>query len=152
MQLAIALNSWKHGRHGPRVQAKAISFIANRMEIQESYNLKCELEPILKDCRNQATPDVTERMLRRWWETYEEWGELPYHFWKIKTELDKEMMVCKKSTISDGDLMILKEMVDENPNIYLDELTLAFIQPLFRLSYQCATRIKNSRVYSQHPY
>ena len=81
MLLSIALNNWKRARHGPRVQAKANSFIVNRIEFLETYsNLegsKISLQPILRDYRNQATPDITELTLRRWWNNYKEWGELP---------------------------------------------------------------------------
>ena len=36
------------------------------------------------------------------------------------------MVGCKKKRISEAELLILKEMVDNNLNLYLDKLTLQF--------------------------
>ena len=45
---------------------------------------------------------------------------------KIKKDLEKKMAGNKNRIISESDLLLLKELVDEDPNIYLDELTLLF--------------------------
>ena len=39
---------------------------------------------------------------------------------KIKKELEKKMYGCKKKKLPDAELLILKQLVDEDPNIYLD--------------------------------
>ena len=41
-------------------------------------------------------------------------------------DLEKKMTGNKNKIISESDLLLLKELVDEDPNIYLDELTLLF--------------------------
>ena len=90
--------------------------------MEEEYILK----PILEECKKNCTPDVRIDTLRRWWYTHEEWGELPYVAQKSKAVLQKKMAGCKKKNTSDTELLLLKELLDENPNIYLDELTIAF--------------------------
>ena len=84
MLVANTLDNWKRQKHSPRLQAKAIVYIATRIELIESYSrtlddFQLSLHPILVDCNNKnATPDVHADTLRRWWNMYEEWGELPY--------------------------------------------------------------------------
>ena len=43
-----------------------------------------------------------------------------------KKEIEKKIAECESKTVSDSNLFLLKELVDEDPNIYLDELTLSF--------------------------
>ena len=43
MLVAISLDNWKRARHSPRVQAKAISYIASKVELVE-MNLRLNLE------------------------------------------------------------------------------------------------------------
>lgn len=74
-----------------RVQAEAITaFTAKRMELLEAYSGsesdKIAPEAMLTDCRKLETLDVAEQTLRRWWEIYEEWGELPHHVYNRKKE------------------------------------------------------------------
>ena len=127
-----ALHAWQHQAHGPRVQGKAISCIANKMLVYETYSDMMDndiptLTDILDDCHTFCTPDVSVSTLRRWWKLYEEWGELPY---KVK-ERQKRMRIqykyaSKNEILDDDDILALKEVVDENPNLYLDELAFLF--------------------------
>ena len=132
MLVANALDNWKRQKHSPRLQAKAIVYIATRIELIESYSrtlddFQLSLHPILVDCNNKnVTPDVHADTLRRWWNMYEGWGELPYAVRDRKVLLDKKLKWCKNKKISNEELMILKGLVDKKPNIYLDELTLEF--------------------------
>ena len=108
--MLLSIDNWNRARHGPRVQAKAISFISQRMELLDTYYNEGDgnmyLQPILRDCREQATPDVAENTLRRWWYIYEEWGDLPHHVCIMKKDIEKRMNVSKKSKISDAELLV----------------------------------------------
>ena len=58
---------------------------------------------------------------------YEEWGELPYKVAQRKKELQKKYKGARKNeSIDDGEILIIKEIVDENPNLYLDEIAFLF--------------------------
>jgi len=82
MLFASAVANCKRARHGPRTQAKTIECISLKIKCAEIYAERDEdfelvLQPILRDCHENVTPDVHVDALRRWWNTYEEWGELP---------------------------------------------------------------------------
>ena len=56
MLVAISLDNWKRARHSPRVQAKAISYIASKVELVEAYSSEDDavqpcLQYILEDCK-----------------------------------------------------------------------------------------------------
>ena len=64
--------------------------------------------------------------MRRCWHAHEEWRELPYVAQKRKKEIEKKMARHKNKSVSDSNLLLLKELADEDPSICLDELTLSF--------------------------
>eukprot|EP00555_Chaetoceros_dichaeta_P014713 CAMPEP_0198271402 /NCGR_PEP_ID=MMETSP1447-20131203/49036_1 /TAXON_ID=420782 /ORGANISM="Chaetoceros dichaeta, Strain CCMP1751" /LENGTH=163 /DNA_ID=CAMNT_0043963973 /DNA_START=160 /DNA_END=648 /DNA_ORIENTATION=- len=85
------------------------------------------LAEILHDCNEFITPDVSVKTLRRWWNLYEEWGELPHKVSNRKQQMKVKYRHARTGEImDDGDILVLKEIVDENPNLYLDELAFLF--------------------------
>ena len=123
MLIANSLDNWKRAKHSPRIQAKAIRFIASKIELAEAYSHSDDdvrpcLQYILEDCKATVTPDVSVVTLRRWWNTYEEWGELPYLARRRKVALEKKMKGLNNKEIPDSVLLILKRLVDNNPNIF----------------------------------
>ena len=126
-----ALELWRRQRHGPRIQVKAISFISDKFEAHELFADALERKPTLteicRDCKKDATPDVSIDTLRRWWKIYEEWGELPYKVVERKKALKgKNKNATKNELLNDHDILVLKEIVDNNPNCYLDELAFLY--------------------------
>ena len=112
--------------HGKRVQRTAISFIAAEMEMFEAFggdDNMMVLQSILEMCHAQQCPDVNTRTLRRWWVVYIKWGELPYNAKKRKSRLKG---MSKNMAVNDNELIILKSIVDRNPNLYLDEISMLF--------------------------
>ena len=132
MLFAGALENWQRQAHGPRVQVKAISFVINKMVIYDTYadvlgNAVPSLGEILQDCKEYCTPDVHIRTLRRWWYDYKEWGELQYKVAERKRMLEmRGLHATKNELLNDADILVLKEIVDENPNLFLDELAFIF--------------------------
>ena len=132
MLLTGALDSWKRQPHGPRIQIRAIGFISERLQLYDNFSdvLKDEipsLTEVCRDCVAQCTPDVSVDTLRRWWNLYIEWGELPYKVKERKKILQKKYKHAKKNEVlNDADILPLKELVDKNPNYYLDELAFNF--------------------------
>ena len=131
MLFTEALQNWKHQPHGARKQAMAISYISMKMVLYETFSDELEDTPtlnvILEDCHRNQTPDVHVTTLRRWWGDYLNWGELPYQVKRRKQLLKKNSnMMSKSAKINDAELLILKKIVDDHPNQYLDELALLF--------------------------
>ena len=80
-----ALLKWKNKHHGPRLQAKAIAFIAEKMDTIDFFEdgmkdegVSITLTNLIDECQRHHTSDVSTSTLRRWWKIYEEWGEIPY--------------------------------------------------------------------------
>ena len=127
-----ALDQWQRQAHGPRVQAKAIAYISQKFETYETFadmigTSTPSLEEIMKDCNVYCTPDVSVATLRRWWYDYEEWGELPHRVFDRKRKLKAWHKDAKRDQVlDDGDVLIVKGIVDENPNHYLDEIAFLF--------------------------
>ena len=129
MLVAGSLEKWARKHHGPRVQAAAISFISKKVDEMEAFgggNDYC-LKVVINECINKYTPDVSFSTLTRWWKTYLEWGEL---HWVVK-ERRKEMRQKMKTMgtgamINDDELLQLKYIIDDNPQLYLDEISLHF--------------------------
>jgi len=134
-----AHHSWyKKEAHGKRQQAKVISFILEKLELYNSFSAVLEdsddyenhkriVADATKDCHENHTQDVSITTIRRWWDAYSKWGELPCHVKVRKAQLKKKYKsMSQNAKINDGELLILKQIVDANPNYYLDEVTLLF--------------------------
>ena len=58
---------------------------------------------------------------------HKEWGELPYKVTERKRQYKTHFKHARKNEIlDDNDILALKEIVDGNPNYYLDELDFLF--------------------------
>ena len=114
------------------MQVKAVSYITERLESLRVFADVLEdnapsLTEILCDCKTCATPDVSVDTLQRWWNVYQEWGELPYKVAERKKKMKGNIKYAKKNELlDDNDVLILKSIVDNNPNHYLDELAFLF--------------------------
>ena len=116
---------WDREPHGRRVQRKAIVFILKDLELYES--LCIDFQPamitIFQNCHSLKCHDVDTRTLRRWLDTYMEWGELPYYVKKRKAGMKHYESNMR---INEQELLKLKSIVDKNLNHYLDEIALVF--------------------------
>ena len=130
-----ALNKWRNKAYGPRLQAKAISYIAEKMDMVDFFadgiskeGVVITLTDIIDQCHREHTSDVSTSTLRRWWKTYEEWGEIPFAAKIRQKKLRKKYgIMSKNAKLSDEEIYALKDIVNENPNYYLDEIALALL-------------------------
>ena len=96
MLLNKAIRDWSRTHHGPRVQALAISHIADQIDLFEAIggggekNVNYSLDDVLCECKELCTPDVSISTLHRWWKTYLEWGELPFEVKKKANDTEDE--------------------------------------------------------------
>ena len=132
MLSSAALDQWQRQAHGPRVQAKAITYISQMIGNYEIFADVMEtsaptLEEINKYCHSFCTPDAHIVMLCRWWYDYEEWGELPHRVSERKRKLKAWNKGAQRNQIlDDGGVLMLKRIVDGNPNYFLDEIAFMF--------------------------
>ena len=124
-----ALEIWSRKHHGPRVEATAISYIAKKVDMLEAFGFEDDinLNQIFLQCQKECTPDVSVSTLYRWWKIYLEWGEIPTIVKKKKIASQKKQLETGgRTTIDDEQLLQLKELIDEYPQLYLDEISLYF--------------------------
>ena len=82
---------------------------------------------MLEICKEHCTPTVSISSLHLLWKTYLEWGELPYIVRKTKDKLKAKMnLMGERAIIDNNEMQVLKQIEDENPNLYLDEISLQF--------------------------
>ena len=82
---------------------------------------------MLEICKEHCTPTVSISSLNFLWKTYLEWGELPYIVRKTKDKLKAKMnLMGERAIIDNNEMQVLKQIEDENPNLYLDEISLQF--------------------------
>ena len=96
-----ALQEWKRQAHGPRVQAKALCYIAKQLEVVDFFsdddaNGIITMTSIFKDCKERCVPGVSVTTIRRWWNIYEEWGELPSKVAERKKKINADCKFAKK--------------------------------------------------------
>ena len=77
------LKKWKNKPHGSRLQARAISYIAETIDMADYFaegfihaGIKFTLTDIINNCNHYHTPEVSVSTLKRLCKTYEEWGEM----------------------------------------------------------------------------
>ena len=83
------------------------------------------LDSLIKECQSKF--NVSCSVIRKWWKNYEQYGELYYetmaHLQSIRK---KYKWLPKRAKINEADLQKLKEIIDRQPDLYLDELALVF--------------------------
>ena len=122
------LDRWLNAHSDPRVQAEAISFIAEKIDTYEAFGYyNYDMKDIYEECKKECTPIYSISSIRRWWTIFLDWGELPYIV-KLKQNKWKKQLgnMSANASITYSELMQLKNIVDENPNLYLDEIALKF--------------------------
>ena len=123
----LALEKYTRAHHGIKTQALVLSFITAQVDELEAFGFSdISMHEIYKQC-NKVYPFVSISTMNRWWKLYLEWGELPDIVKEKKKKMkNKMLMMGSKAAIDDNELMILKYLVDEDPNLYLDEIALRF--------------------------
>ena len=112
--------------HGPRKQAECISYIERAISIINSNGSQntVPLHSIVDACHRQCSVAVST--IYRWWKHYQERGELPYesaiHDRKMRAKYN---FLPKNSRMNDDDLAALKQILDQQPELYMDEVALA---------------------------
>ena len=138
-----ALVAWTRTHHGPRAQARVISYISSKLDELDGfggYSADVSLHQVVVMCHEEHTPNVPLTTICCWWEEYLEWGELPWVMTKRKAKLRKKMLLMSsRAAINDHELMQLKDIVDENPQLYLDKIALSFA--MVTSKYLCCSTI-----------
>ena len=122
-----ALEKWTRAHHDEKTQALVLSYIATQVDELEAFGFDdiC-MATIYRQCNNIYSYVSTSTM-RRWWKIYMEWGEIPNVVKKKKRKMKAKMIsMGSRAAINDSELLQLKYMVDEDPNLYLDEIALRF--------------------------
>ena len=98
---------WKGDPHGRRAQRKPIVYILKELELYEALAVDSppSMEIIFQSCHSMKCPKVSVQTLRRWWEIYMEWGELPYC---VKKRKERMKGYGKNMRVDDDDLLKLK--------------------------------------------
>lgn len=117
-------------QYGPKDQANVIKYISERIDEMASYydshdlcGEKINLEAILRDCIRDVIPYGSTATLRRWWDVFVEWGELPYVARQRRLEYDKKAGYrnCGRK-LNETEYKILERIVMDDPNLYIDEI------------------------------
>jgi len=125
MLVMMISREWHVELHGKRAHRKAIVFILKELELYESFGINSlpSKKIIFKSCHSLKRPKVNVRTLRRWWDTYLEWGELSFY---VKKRKEDTKGYGRNMKINERELLKLKSIVDKHPNYYLDEIALVF--------------------------
>jgi transposase len=109
-------------QHGQRTQAQVIEYID--VMVSNIPEVPC-MDDIYANCEERC--GVSKSTARRWWQSFETTGELPYESKKFERKMRKECpWLSANANMNDEDLESLKMIVDENPEAYLDEITMHF--------------------------
>ena len=83
------------------------------------------MDAIYAKCEEEC--GVSKSTARRWWNSFETAGELPYESKEFERKMKKKCpWLSANAKLNDEDLESLKMIVDENPDAYLDEITMYF--------------------------
>eukprot|EP00594_Rhizosolenia_setigera_P002485 CAMPEP_0178944888 /NCGR_PEP_ID=MMETSP0789-20121207/3413_1 /TAXON_ID=3005 /ORGANISM="Rhizosolenia setigera, Strain CCMP 1694" /LENGTH=336 /DNA_ID=CAMNT_0020624685 /DNA_START=268 /DNA_END=1275 /DNA_ORIENTATION=+ len=94
------------------------------MSVDGCLDITIPIDPVLRECKDKVTPEISVRTLARYWKIYEEWGLLPCDVQERIAKLRKFENHSNENAVSKEELMALKEIVDEDPSLYLDEISL----------------------------
>ena len=120
------LDKWARTHYSTRTQALVISFIAAQIDELEAFGCQYSMNEIIRQCQERHI-GVSRTTMRRWWKLYIEWGELPYVVKQKQRKMREKMYsMGSRAAINDHELLQLKQIVDDNPNLYLDEISLRF--------------------------
>lgn len=126
------LDKWINTHHGPRIQASVLHFIAHKLDILKAFTPdEYDFDPVMEDlyteCRKKVAPTVPEKTISRWWYIFLEFGDIPDVVTKRMAELNKLAGRNNNNrALNNEELQKLKTLIDENPNLYLDEIAISF--------------------------
>lgn len=127
-----SLRQFENKQHDPKVQAIAISFIAEQVDLidklRQMDGSKKKVYPMInvfKECQRVKVPYISTSCLWKWWKKYTTWGLLPCVVREMKESIRKKQNT-RSGAVSKEELLILKQIVDDEPYLYLDEIIFAF--------------------------
>ena len=89
----------------------------------DAYSPSGRLDSILNDAQAMYCPSVDTRTLRRWYNHFLWFGEVPAETKKWKSRLSRTFRrEGRKSEWTNNLTAKLKDIVDENPHMFLDEI------------------------------
>jgi transposase len=116
---------WTKQPHSNRKQAEVIDFLesqgASHGDHVESHSPQ---DCIFTQCGNAC--NVSKSTIRRWWKYFGLYGELPYEGKAREQRLkSKYNWLPPQAKIEEGELNILKALLEKEPHRYLDEISVA---------------------------
>ena len=119
------LDNWRKKHFGPRVQASVIAYLLEKVDYFEQLNIVVPLDRLFHDCFLKF--GVSKSTSRRWWCSYKKYGELPYETIAFNRTLQKKYKwLSSRANITEEELQVLKGIIDSRPDLYLDEIAVAF--------------------------
>ena len=125
MPLNENIKNWRNRPHGKRQQAQVICHILERLEYFDSIGYTVPMSRLYKECEDSIR--VCRTTSRKWWLSFELYGELPYETAAhIKRVRKKFRWLPEGTKINERELLVLKGILDKSPSLYLDEIALIF--------------------------
>ena len=117
--------NWNTRAHGPRMQAKVISCLLEKIDFYESLQHDYPISRLFVQCEQEF--GVCRTTVREWWNSFELYGELPYETREhMKRVQKKYKWLPEGAKINETELHQLKGIIDRRPDLYLDEIALLF--------------------------
>ena len=110
---------------GPRIESQVIAYLRDRVDYFENIGYAVEMQQLYEETHLEF--HVSTTTARRWYESYEIYGELPSEtaaYWRrIK---NKHRWLGSNCKLNQSELEQLKGIIDNRPDLYLDEIALVF--------------------------
>ena len=116
--------SWKKMPYGIKQQAEVVDYIERLIESSTSLNLPIVMSDIYINAKNRC--NVSTSTARRWWEWFQQHGELKAESKRhMKAVQRKYNWLPRNAIISQAELKVLEDVLNENPAAYLDEVAVS---------------------------
>ena len=118
-----------------KIQQDVIDFVSNRIGHENIYRSiygsgnRTDLEAALREAKVAICPTVTTRTLRRWWYFFLKHGDTPAIERRRKARVAgrRYQRRTTRGNWSPVSTTVLKSIVDDNPDLYLDEIQDEFL-------------------------
>ena len=111
--------------YGPRDQARVLSHLIDRVEYYNSINFPVPFDTLFTECANEC--DVSKATARRYWLHFELYGELTHETATFMKKMRRKYgWLPESAKINTAELAILKQIVDNRPDLFLDEIAVVF--------------------------